>query len=99
MPSSSASILNRISPFKSSPFIALAPSIPVSSFVVIKISSPGCFKLSSSSRAKANPIAIPSSPPRVVPLAYKRSPSTFQVIGSIEKSWSLSGAFSQTISM
>ena len=55
--------------FKEEQSIATAPSIPISSSTVNTASIGGCSNVSSSRIASAIATAIPSSPPKVVPLA------------------------------
>ena len=68
-PSSSESILISFLPVIYEVSSPRAPSIPTSSQTVNMTSSLGCFTLLESSIARPYANAIPSSPPRVVPLA------------------------------
>ena len=76
-----------------------APRRPTSSSTVAINSSLGCSYSSLSRIAKLIAIAIPLSPPRVVPLAFIQSPSTYISRPSFLKSMVDSGVFSQTISI
>ena len=75
-PSSSESIFNILWPLSIERSIESAPSIPISSSTVITTSRRGCAISGESIIASAYATAIPSSPPSVVPLAFKKSPST-----------------------
>ena len=74
-PSVSSSRLSRISPSSTSAFIWFTPYMVVSSSAVMKPSTGPCFKVLSSITAIMVATAIPSSEPRVVPLAFTQSPS------------------------
>ena len=76
-----------------------APYIPVSSSTVKMASMAGWDRESSSRMAMAMATAMPSSPPRVVPLAETVSPSSTRSRPSAAMSLVQPGSFSQTMSM
>ena len=77
----------------------IAPNIVVSSSEVKIHSNLGAFIFSQSNTANIIATPIPLSAPSVVPLAFIKSPSTYNSRPSLEKSWLLSGSFSQIISV
>ena len=74
-PSVSSSKLRRMRPCKVSACRLLTPYMQVSSSTVSRASSGPCFRVSSSITAITVATPIPSSEPRVVPLAFTQSPS------------------------
>ena len=85
-PSSSESMLIRMSPFSIPDFRPLAPSIPVSSVAVNNASTGPCERSFDARTAIAAATPIPLSAPSVVPLAFTHSPSMMVSIGSLAKS-------------
>ena len=75
-PSSSESILIKISPETLAGSRAMTPSIPVSSSVVTNTVKAGCSNVSSAKIASDMATAIPLSAPSVVPFVRNQSPST-----------------------
>ena len=98
IPSSSESIFSMVRPCRGVTSSTAAPNIPISSSVVSTTSSRGCCKVVSSSAASAMATAMPSSPPRVVPLAPTRSPSTKRSRPSLSMSLAQPASFSHTMS-
>ena len=99
IPSSSLSIFNMVCPVSIDRSMTAAPSIPISSSTVITTSNFGWEISSDSKIASAYATAIPSSPPSVVPSAFRKSPSTYRRSPSLSMSRLQSFSFSQTISM
>ena len=85
-PSSSESILIRISPSRIPAFKPKAPVIPVSSSIVNRPSIGPCCRSSDSRTLIAAATPIPLSAPRVVPSAVTQPSSIKGSIGSVSKS-------------